>query len=226
MAYKVLIVDDDLAARDGLAMLLADEGYETLVASTVPAALSILKQAHPDLLITDIRLDEYNGLHLVAMAPRPIPAIVITGFADASVEADARRLGAEFLVKPISPPVLRELVTRALTAAAVRPPFVETRRAGRTALRRPLQVRIGQTTATVLDVSEEGIKLSVEMPPGEVLPRVMTLTFNDSSISFLLRVAWERRQDQATWVCGAAIPENVRDVWRPIAQALASQRSA
>jgi CheY-like chemotaxis protein len=225
MAYKVLIVDDDIAARDGVAMLLAEEGYETLVASTVPAALVILKEAQPDVLITDIRLDEYNGLHLVAMAPRPIPAIVITGFADASVEADARRLGAEFLVKPISPPVLRELVARALTDP-VRPPFVETRKTGRTALNRPLQVRVGQTTATVLDVSDDGIKLSVEMPPDAVLPRVMTLTFNDSTISFLLRVAWQRRQDAATWVCGAAIPENVRDLWRPIAQALAAQRTA
>ena len=61
----------------------------------------MLAESQPDLLITDVRLDAYNGLHLVAMAPRPIPAIVVTGFADPSIEADARRLGADYLVKPI-----------------------------------------------------------------------------------------------------------------------------
>jgi ActR/RegA family two-component response regulator len=54
----------------------------------------------PHLLITEIRLDSYNGLHLIAMAPKPIPAIVITGYPDRAVEADARRLGAEYLAKP------------------------------------------------------------------------------------------------------------------------------
>jgi len=85
MAHTILIVDDDPATREGLMMLLTEAGYHTLTASTVPSALQVLAESPPDLLITDIRLDAYNGLHLIAMAPKPIPAIVVTGFADPSI---------------------------------------------------------------------------------------------------------------------------------------------
>ena len=91
MANTILIVDDDRATRDELAQLLAHEGYETLTASDVPTAMHILSASAPDLLITEIRLDTYNGLHIIAMAPTPIPAIVLTGIADPVIEADARR---------------------------------------------------------------------------------------------------------------------------------------
>ena len=103
MAHKILIVDDNASTRGELSKLLADAGFETMTAATVPEAMRALSTASPSLLITEIRLDSYNGLHLVAMAPKPIPAIVITGYADRSVEADARRLGAEYLAKPVSP---------------------------------------------------------------------------------------------------------------------------
>ena len=80
MSQKILIVDDNIATRSDLAKLLGDAGFEALTASTVPEAMRVLATAQPNLLITEIRLDTYNGLHLIAMAPKPIPAIVITGF--------------------------------------------------------------------------------------------------------------------------------------------------
>ena len=95
MANKILIVDDDRATRDELAQLLTHEGYETLTASDVPTAMHILGASAPDLLITEIRLDTYNGLHIIAMAPTPIPAIGLTRIPDPVIEADARRFGAE-----------------------------------------------------------------------------------------------------------------------------------
>src|SRR5688572_4448954 len=96
---KILIVDDDEPTRAGLAMLVQEAGFDTVTAGTVPAAIRLLSDEHPDLLLVDVRLEEYNGLHLLAMRQQPIPAIVLTGFADPSIEADARRLGAEFLLK-------------------------------------------------------------------------------------------------------------------------------
>ena len=50
MAYKILIVDDDLATREMVALLLADAGYETVTASDVPAAMHVLTDKQPDLL--------------------------------------------------------------------------------------------------------------------------------------------------------------------------------
>lgn len=115
MAYKILIVDDDSVTRDGLASLVTAAGYEAVAASDVPAALQILADQAIDLLITDVRLDSFNGLHLIATAVRPIPSIVVTGFDDPCIEADARKFGADFLVKPIAWPMLRELIERKLS---------------------------------------------------------------------------------------------------------------
>ena len=125
MANKILIVDDDRATRDDLAQLLTHEGYETVTASDVPTAMHLLGASAPDLLITEIRLDTYNGLHIIAMAPTPIPAIVLTVIADPVIEADARRFGAHvfpgvpfmfeyFLANPPAdgwPPCLRRLIS-------------------------------------------------------------------------------------------------------------------
>jgi DNA-binding response OmpR family regulator len=96
-------------------MLLAEAGYIAVTARSVPTAMQILTAEPPDLLIVDVRLEGYNGLHLIAMAPTPIPAIVVTGFADSVLEADARRLGADYLRKPISPSTLYALVAQRLS---------------------------------------------------------------------------------------------------------------
>jgi DNA-binding response OmpR family regulator len=115
MAHRILIVDDDPAIRDMFVRLLTHQGYDPVVATDVPAAMHVLTAKRPDLLITDVRLDLYNGMHLVAMAPTRIPAIVLTGFADPGIEADVRRLGAEYLVKPVSAATLCSVIARKLT---------------------------------------------------------------------------------------------------------------
>ena len=74
----------------------------------------VLDEAPPDLLIADVRLGAFNGLQLLAMGLRHIPAIVITGFPDPVLEAEARQLGATFLLKPIEPAGLLTLVKELL----------------------------------------------------------------------------------------------------------------
>src|SRR6185295_2398326 len=132
MAQRILIVDDNVTTRGGLVKLLTDAGFETVTAASVPEAMRSLATAPPHLLITEIRLEGYNGLHLVAMAPKPIPAIVITSFADRGIEADARRLGAEYLAKPVSPGELYATVQRTLSNAASRGVFMPPRADPRT----------------------------------------------------------------------------------------------
>jgi DNA-binding response OmpR family regulator len=110
----VLIVEDDPATRNGLEMLLQRAGYEVLATDSVPEGRRALEEGAPDLLIADVRLGEFNGLQLIAMSGRPIPAIVVTAFVDPALEADARRLGAHYLVKPVTPGVLLSLVEELL----------------------------------------------------------------------------------------------------------------
>ncbi len=107
---RVLIVDDDTATRTGLAALMEAAGYEPTAVGAFHEALHILRTAPPDLLITDVRLEEYNGLQLVINSPKRVPAIVITGFTDPVLESDARREGAVYIVKPVNPGRLLDLV--------------------------------------------------------------------------------------------------------------------
>ena len=64
-----------------------------------------------------MRLGPFNGLQLVISSPKPIPAIIITGFADPVLESDAQRRGADYVLKPVSPARLLDLVAQKLAAA-------------------------------------------------------------------------------------------------------------
>ena len=117
MPSKVLIVDDDKTTREGLAEFLEEAGYEAVAVGTFEDATRVLRTSPPDLLIADVRLGPFNGLQLVISSPQPIPAIIITGFADPVLEADARRRGADYVLKPVSPSRLLDLVAQKLAAA-------------------------------------------------------------------------------------------------------------
>lgn len=111
---RVLIVDDDASTRLGLSELLRTAGYGTYEASTFHEAVEALRDYAPDLLITDIRLGSFNGLHLLIRAPNDLPVIITTGFGDPILEREARRHGAEYVLKPLSPPAFLQLVRRFL----------------------------------------------------------------------------------------------------------------
>jgi DNA-binding NtrC family response regulator len=116
MAFRLLVVDDDASVRCYFSKLLAAAGYEIVTASDIPSALHVLANRAADLLLTDVRLDGYNGLHLVAMSPDRIPAVVVTGFDDPTIEAEARQLGADFFLKPVNPEQLLAAIARRLGA--------------------------------------------------------------------------------------------------------------
>lgn len=123
MAHKVLIVDDTLATLGALAELLTHAGYDVVTAPDFEEAKKKIDAEAPDLLIVDIRLGPYNGLHLVVrerLAHPERPVIITTGFPDALLEAEARRYGAEFLEKPIRSADLIALVKKLLADREVR----------------------------------------------------------------------------------------------------------
>ena len=119
LRLRILVVDDDDGMRTFLSTILARAGYIVVTAESVRAGSSALEGASADLLITDVRLGESNGLQLLARNPRAVPAIVITGFPDSVLEAQAREFGAAFLLKPIEPAGLLTLVAELLAEASV-----------------------------------------------------------------------------------------------------------
>ena len=220
MAQKILVVDDNASTRGELVKLLADAGFETMIAATVPEAMRALSTASPNLLITEIRLDSYNGLHLIAMAPKPIPAIVITGFPDRGVEADARRLGAEYLAKPVSPGELYATVQRTLSNAANRGVFLPPRADPRTDAPPNTKVLVNDAPACLLDVSAGGARVEIQCAPGATVQSPLAFSHEDLNGTLPMEVMWKRRTSANTWVCGVAVAEDLRPEWQTFLNAV------
>lgn len=120
MAQRILIVDDTTATLGALAELLTVAGYSVLTAASFEEGRRLADEGEPDLLLVDVRLGPYNGLHLVVrerLAHPERPIIMTTGFPDSVLEAEARRYGAEFLEKPIRSAELVAMIKRLLPAA-------------------------------------------------------------------------------------------------------------
>ena len=217
---KVLIVDDDEPTRAGLAMLLMDAGFEVITASTVPVAIKLLADEHPNLLLVDIRLGDYNGLHLVAMRRDPIPAVVLTGFADPAIEADARRLGAEFLLKPIAPAALTALVKRLLSEGG-RVGSSMPRRWARKSVTREVRVDIENAAARMLDVSYGGVCVELQRSADAGPPGMFKMNVPPADLPVPVEVVWSRRRDATTWVCGGMVREDQFVNWRTLVDSLA-----
>ncbi len=93
---RILVVSDTLALANKLLMWLKDAGYEPAVVTTFSAGKAHLRTS-PDILLTELKLREYNGLHLALRAHRDgIPAAVIG--ADPAFAGDAQEIGATYFV--------------------------------------------------------------------------------------------------------------------------------
>ena len=116
MPRRVLIVDDDPAIRASLAEALSDDGITVTVAESGERALALFEQAVPDVVLSDVRMPELDGLGLLETLRQRAPSvdiILMTAFDDMPTVVAAMRGGAvEFLVKPLNLRQLRRVVDR------------------------------------------------------------------------------------------------------------------
>ena len=124
MQYKILIVDDDPAARYGLKRALTALGCEIIEAEDGVAALAAVAQSNPDLLICDIQMPKMDGLTLVkrlADQGDARPVIVITAYGSERIAVEAMKAGAyDYLSKPYDVDELRCLVENVLETVRLR----------------------------------------------------------------------------------------------------------
>lgn len=106
---KLLIIDDDILVRQSIVTYLQDSGFGVVEAANGSDALHILASQnvldYPDLVITDLRMPDIDGLQLLQelqdLHPK-LPVIVISGAGIMSDVVAALRLGArDYLIKPI-----------------------------------------------------------------------------------------------------------------------------
>ncbi len=113
-AKTILIVEDDAAARAGVATVLARHGYTTLTAKDGREALEVLlRTAIPDLMLLDMLLPGLDGWRLLPRVRDAVPVIVMTGTV-LSPEWAAEHGAAGFLKKPFSDDDLVAEVRRVL----------------------------------------------------------------------------------------------------------------
>jgi DNA-binding NtrC family response regulator len=121
---RVLVVDDEQSARQGMQLLLSHEGYDVALASHGREALEVLAERPCDVVITDLKMPEMDGITLVsAIRERyaSLPVIVITAFGDVASAVTAMRAGAEhYLVKPVDFDELSVALERALERSSLR----------------------------------------------------------------------------------------------------------
>jgi len=104
---KILVVDDNPTNLKLVSELLAMDGYEMLKATSAEAALHVVGQTLPDLILMDIALPGMDGLSLTRLlkdseATRHITIVALTAFAMKGDEAKAREAGCDgYITKPI-----------------------------------------------------------------------------------------------------------------------------
>jgi len=116
---KILVVDDEQCVRVDLFQALTRQGFEVIVAENGQVALDRLNRQPVDLLLTDIKMPEMDGLALlqqVKMLNPSLPVIIMTGFATVDSAISAMRLGAyDYILKPFPMEVMEETVAQVLT---------------------------------------------------------------------------------------------------------------
>ena len=101
---SILVVDTDPSQVRALGLRLRKRGYRVLEATSFGDAQRMWDAEEPQVLVADVRLEAYNGLHLLirARAVRPeVTAIITSPVPDSVVADETRRLGGTFMVKPV-----------------------------------------------------------------------------------------------------------------------------
>ncbi len=121
MKQKLLLIDDEADVHYSFKRLLEKEPIEILTADSPESGLKLAKAENPDLIVTDIRMGNRNGLdglrELRLHNPKQI-VIVMTAYGTSQTAIEAMKLGAyDYILKPFDIPLLKALIARALQAA-------------------------------------------------------------------------------------------------------------
>ncbi len=118
VAQRVLVIDDEPDIRELLEITLMRMGIESTSAKDVHSAIGAIKENDVDLILTDMRLPDGNGLDIVRYVAEfkpDTPIAVITAHGNMDLAIESMKSGAfDFVAKPIDIHKLRNLINHAL----------------------------------------------------------------------------------------------------------------
>ncbi|HUU05287.1 MAG TPA: sigma-54 dependent transcriptional regulator [Patescibacteria group bacterium] len=128
-AVNILLVDDDHSLRNMLSFVLGKEGYQVDEAVSGMDALKKLKGRKYDLVISDIRMPDLNGIELlkkIKTHEQELPVIMITAYAATHDAIEAMKLGAEdYIMKPFNLEELKIIINKSLHKKSIEKENIE-----------------------------------------------------------------------------------------------------
>ena len=117
---SILLVDEDMEFRKAMKKMFEKSGYTVTVVADGREALETLSRETFDLIISDLRMPNLNGLELMEEIKRKqmdTPVIFITAYGEVSSYMDLMNLGAfEYINKPVKGQEILSVARRALEA--------------------------------------------------------------------------------------------------------------
>lgn len=142
-AARLLLVDDDPSLLKLLGMRLSSEGYQVATAASGPEALRLLQKEKIELVISDLRMDEMDGLALFGEIQKRhmgLPVIILTAHGSIPDAVSATQQGVfSFLTKPVDRDALYKAIDEALAQQA---PISDDRWREAIVTRSPLMLRL------------------------------------------------------------------------------------
>ncbi len=118
---KILLIEDEDKLRRILQLVLSDAGYAVQTAPDGQKGIECWKNQQPDLVLTDLKMEPQDGLHVLRFGRNhypDIPCILLTAYGTVETAVDAMKSGAfDFLTKPIDHKQLLETVKHGLETA-------------------------------------------------------------------------------------------------------------
>ncbi len=198
---QAIVVVSETGLGETLSEWLSAAGYAARVIRTFAAARAELDGVSPALLVAQIKLGAYNGLHLAirARSRGSKTPVILVGDRDSVLQTEADRLHASYLTTPLEEQVLLETLRRA--EAEYRP----TRRSPRKRVPM-LDALVNDVEARVLDVSYEGLRLQLSDQQPTTIPPYFMVRIPLFNVSCRAQRIWtlDPPDKDGLW-CGATI---------------------
>ncbi len=122
MTKRILVIDDDTDICLLLRRFLTKNGYEVAIAHTGEEGLATLDTFRPDLVLTDFKLGDIDGVTILSRIKAKLPhvvVIIITGYSDIKVAINVMKQGAyDYITKPLFPDEILITLQKALAEAS------------------------------------------------------------------------------------------------------------